>query len=574
MSLITLKNDDNSKPYSWRNYFREPIEIEPKSSISLVSAVVKTSKDFDMEDSETFYWTMGSTTELNPVYQGRLDLGIDTFTAEQLANDVTDDLLTIGGQALFNNDGFAPNESWSLKLNNDQKFVFSAKQNPVPDELPSQAWTGIPNAYFTSAIGAGANDYTRIRRTGLLAPTTAEQSVGASWSQGICPRNGGHIIFKPTPLGGGGIPRGHKYALGSTNPTAVGSEISYFTSPAGQASGASFGQIGIHLQPGAGGSALAQPYFNDGDLEVGNEINVGASYQTIVGTNPVFCIEWVSPYSMLIKYSLNYDPTNPGTDFLNANWVTMYDMRADPAGVIQIPTYLDNHSPMVQIVSLNEQVEVRGTLTTTIDQSGKWDWVAEGYGRDDPKLRSRMNIPTTDDFVGVYPNVFLKKDVKILGDTKEVGFTDADRVEWENGFSVPLTSTEFSKLLGFTPPIITLVNTDPTYREYQAVGNNKPSVNNKIPTLHIQMTNLAIKSKNGVVSNNVKDVSIIPLFDDDDEDDVLRYIAPYENRINLNNLEKLNLNELDILITGDGNQPADFLTHHTCLVVKVHKGEV
>ena len=527
-----------------------------------------------MEDNETYYWTMGSTTELNPVYIGRLDLGQEVFTPDEIADDVSQDLRGIGGQPAYNDDGIIPNESWECFTDTDGKFVFSAKQTPVPPEQPSEAWTGLPNAYFTTAIGAGANDYTRIRRTGLLAPTPAEMSVGASWSEGVCPRNGGHIIFKPTPIGGGAIPRTHKYALGATYQTAIGSEITYFTSPAGQASGASFGSVGIRLDNGALGSALAQPYVNGGNLEVGNEVDVGVAYQTVAGTNPVFCIEWVSPYSLLIKYSLNYDPTVPATDFLNANWITMYDMRADPVGVIQLPTYLDNLSPMVLIRGAGEQVEVRGTLTTSIEEAGKWDWVAEGYARTNAKLRRRMNVPTTDVFVGAYPNIFLNKEIKILGDTIEVGFTNADRAEWENGLNVNVIDTEFLKLLGFTPPIIELVNDDATYQSSSLTANNLPTTSNTIPTLHIQMTSLAIKSKNGIVSNNVKDIAVIPLFDETGNDDILRFIAPYENRINLNNLEKLTLNELDILITTDENEPADFLTHHSAIVVKIHKGEV
>lgn len=572
MSLITLKNNDTSKPYSWRNYFTEPIEIEPKSSVSVVSAVVKTSKTLDMEDNETYYWTMGSTTELNPVYIGKLTG--EVFTPDEIADDVSIDLRGRGGQPAYNDDGIAPDESWECFTDSDKKFVFSAKQTPTPPEQPSEAWTDLPNAYFSTAIGAGANDYTRIRRTAIVAPTPVEMTVGASWSEGVCPRNGGHIIFKPTPIGGGAIPRTHKYALGATYQTAIGSELGYFTSPAGQASGASFGSVGIRFDNGALGSALVQPYVNGGNLEVGNEVDVGVAYQTVAGTNPVFCIEWVSPYSLLIKYSLNYDPTVPATDFLNANWITMYDMRADPVGVIQLPTYLDNLSPMVLIRGAGEQVEVRGTLTTSIVESGKWDWVAEGYARTDAKLRRRMNVPTTDVFVGAYPNIFLNKELKILGDTIAVGFTNADRTEWENGLNVDIIQTEFLKLLGFTPPIIELVNDDATYQSSSVVADNLPSTTNIIPTLHIQLTNLAIKSKNGVVANNVKDIAIIPLFDETPDDDNLSYQAPYENRVNLNNLDKLTLNELDILITGDNNIPADFLTHHSLVVLKIHKGEV
>lgn len=570
MSLITLKNDDNSKPYSWRCFFREPIEIEPKSSISVVSAVVKPSQNIDMEDNEVFYWTMGENTILNPVQTGRVNVGVESWVPEDLAEAITDDLNSISGQPAFLNQG------WDCFISDvDEKFTFSSTQNTLPLEAPIPLWTGLNATYITMAVGVGVNDYTRIRRTPAGAPTIVEMSYGASWAEGICPRNAGHIIYKPTPIGGGVIARDMRFGLGATYSTSSGSEISYFTSPAGQASGANFGLIGLRFDAGALGSALVQPYINIGSLEVGIETNKGVAFQTVAGTDPVFCIEWTTPYSMKVKYSLNYDPAVPANDFLNAVWVDMYDMATDPVGVIQFPTYLDNLSPMVQIRGAGQQVEVRGTLSDTINEAGNWDWVAEGMARADPRLSYEFDVDEgTDAFVGAYPNCFLNKRIKILGDTLEEGFSDADRVEWQFGLSQPLEITEFFKRIGYANPIITLVNDDATYQSSSMEADNLPIVANYIPTIHIQLTNLAVKSKNGIVANNVKDIAVIPMFDEVADDNTLRYIAPYENRININNLEKLNLNELDILITTDENTPATFLSHHSTVVVKIHKGEV
>ena len=570
MSLITLKNDDNSKAYSWRNYFREPIEIEPKSSISVVSAIVKPSQNIDMEDNEAFYWTIGSTTLLNPVQTGLVNIGIENWSPNDLAEAIKDDLNSITGQPVCC--GVFP-DGWDCYLSAvDEKFTFSLEEQPLPLELPiQQTWTGVPNAWYNAfTLGAGANTYTSIRRTALGLPAPAEASCGANWAEGVCPRNAGHILFKPTPIGGGLIDRNMKFALGATYSIATGSQINYFTSPDGQASNAPFGSIGIRFDNGVG-SAIAQPYINIGSLETGIETNKGVAYQTLVGTDPVFCIEWTTPYSMKVKYSLNYDPAVPANDFLNAVWVEMYDMATDPIGVMQFPTYLDNFSPMVQMRGANTQVEVRGTLN---NEAGNWDWVAENMARTDERLQYKFDIPTTDVFVGAYPNCFLNKEIKILGDTLEVGFTNADRTEWEYGLTQQVVITEFLKRIGFDDPIIELVNDNATFKSYSLQANNDFKVANYIPTLHIQLTNLAVKSKNGIVSNNVKDIAVIPMFNEVADDNTLRYVAPYENRVNLNNLEKLNLNELDILITTDENTPATFLNHHSAVVVKIHKGEV
>ena len=574
MSLITLKNNDTSKPYSWRNYFREPLEIEPKSSISLVSAVVNPKTTINMIESKTFYFRMGKNTILNPVQTGQLDPNTEVFDIADLVENIQEELRAKSGQPTFCNN--IPTLGWEsfidTTLANLGKITFVLSANALPDELPTEVWTDVPNTYFTTVLGVGATTYTRIVRTGVVAPTMAEMSCGASWSEGICPRNGGHMIFKPRAIGGV-YQRDQKFALGATYQTESGSQLNYFQTPAGQAGGAPFGSIGIHMIAGALGSALAQPYVNLGDFVTGGETPLGVAYQTVGATPVVFCIEWVDPYSMLIKYSLDYAPAVPGTDFLNATWVTMYDMRNDAGEKLQFPTYIDNFSPMVLMRGINTQLEVRGTLSTTVDKAGKWDWVSLGYARDAEQLEHKIDLDELGDaFVGAYPNVYLNKKIEILGDTIGINFVTAD--SWEQGIIGDLQPTEFSLRIGSTDLNIVLENDSATYDIYSDVMEKLPTISNYIPTMHIQLTNLGIKSKNGVVSNNVKDIAVIPLFDAVQEDNTLHYIAPYENRINLNNLEYLNINELDILITDDENIPADFLREYSSVIIKIHKGEV
>ena len=101
-------------------------------------------------------------------------------------------------------------------------------------------------------------------------------------------------------------------------------------------------------------------------------------------------------------------------------------------------------------------------------------------------------------------------------------------------------------------------------------------MNKSLPTLHIQLTNFGIESKNGVesVSNNVKDVAVIPLFsfNDDSDDTQLYFESQYENRINLNNLQELTLNQIDCMLTTDDNTPAKFLLNYSTIILKLHKG--
>jgi len=74
MSLITLKNDSSQPPYNFRNYFRDPIILPPKSSVSLSSAVVYKGEELDTEDNEFLSVMIGDfDSELNPVYPVFLD---------------------------------------------------------------------------------------------------------------------------------------------------------------------------------------------------------------------------------------------------------------------------------------------------------------------------------------------------------------------------------------------------------------------------------------------------------------------------------------------------------------------
>jgi hypothetical protein len=528
-----------------------------------------------MSGNEFFYFRMGESTELNPVQICQLDPNIEVYTKQELVDSIELQLYGKSGQPTFcnNNNNILSNLGWKCGIGAlDSKIKFQLNANALPQELPTGAWTDLPNAYFNVAIGASAADYTRIRRTGVGAPTPAEMSCGASWSEGICPRNGGHMIFKPSESGGV-YPRDQKFALGATYRTVSGSQLNYFQTPVGQTNGASFGTIGIQMVAGALGSALAQPYINNENFEEGDETDVGTPYQTVAGTPVAFCIEWIDPYSMLIKYSLDYDPNVPATDFENATWVTMFDGRDDGGVKLQFPTYIDNFSPMILIRGINQQVFVRGTLSTTEIEAGKWDWLALGYDRDDDVFSRLVDEDEEGDvFVGAYPNIYLNKKIEILGDT--IGLDEATADQWALGIIGDLEPTEFSKRIGFTAPIIELLNEDEDYDNYSVIADNTLVISNYIPTMHIQLTNLGIKSKNGVVSNNVKDIAVIPLFDTTPDDNSYHYIAPYENKINLNNLEKLTINELDILITSDENIPATFLTDHSSVVVKIHKGEV
>ena len=133
--------------------------------------------------------------------------------------------------------------------------------------------------------------------------------------------------------------------------------------------------------------------------------------------------------------------------------------------------------------------------------------------------------------------------------------------------------SQFGKILGFAGAIQVLKpNTGATLYCYD--GGAPTDNSYQLPTLHIQLTNFGINSKNGIVSNNVKDIAVIPQFNDTEKQAInthLYFAHSYENKIALNNLQTININQIDCLITYDNNTQAEVLKDFTTLVIKFHK---
>ena len=170
----------------------------------------------------------------------------------------------------------------------------------------------------------------------------------------------------------------------------------------------------------------------------------------------------------------------------------------------------------------------------------------------------------------------MKKDVKVLTNTSVTdGFTQQKREDWDNGIQF-WYGTQIGKILGFSSyeQILTPSTIDPLISNY--VGTEGVTNTNLLPTLHIQLTNFGIKSKNGVVSNDVKDVGVIPQFNDTEKSNSntqLYFESSYENKINLNNLQTININQIDVLVTYDNNTQARILENSSTFVLKFHLGK-
>jgi hypothetical protein len=107
----------------------------------------------------------------------------------------------------------------------------------------------------------------------------------------------------------------------------------------------------------------------------------------------------------------------------------------------------------------------------------------------------------------------------------------------------------------------------------QLTASNDISIGSQAFSNHIQLTNLPIISQNGIVSSVNKTIYIVDslCIDHQQDDSSYRYYcdkAPYPLWIDLNNLETIELNKLDVLITTDNNTPQKSLLGSTQLVIQ------
>ena len=576
MSLITLKNDSQQSPWSFRNYFRDPIILPPKSSVSLNSCVVYKGEEVDTDGSNTGMVMVGDLdSDLNPAYSFTLPLNLNggtTFTPTTIAEAIKNSVNGIMGQPAFADNTFGNETFNSIYDIATKKILPSFTQKALPSTAINYTNPfGSNNLvyFFPTTIGGGK---TRISRNVIpvgAIPST-EPVCSAVWGQSV-PRNGGVMLFQPRLNSLGQYSPGNSYALGMT--TVGGSdEGSYATinalAPVGCLRIRSYG-------PGGATPSRIVIEENVGDLEL-------ADYQPVLPTTVTtldpgnvytFAIYWDGPYSLAVKYSTNYATAydNPANV-----WTELYSMKgASPTR--SVPTYYDNLSTIVRLENTNEVVEVFGTLSTT---SGYWDWESDSdiIDRTDVLMELQSSATFTDTLEGTFPNQFLNKEINILNDTEADDFA-LQQPQWEEGAIV--YETQLGKLIGWSngseASLLFGTATAGQYQNYDAMPSGTVSNTQILPTLHIQLTNFGIESKNGVVSNNVKDIAVIPQFNENLEDlsslQHLYYQSGYENRINLNNLQEITLNQIDCRLTYDDNTDASALEDFTTLILKFHKGK-
>ena len=157
------------------------------------------------------------------------------------------------------------------------------------------------------------------------------------------------------------------------------------------------------------------------------------------------------------------------------------------------------------------------------------------------------------------------------------GFDWQDTKIWSNLNNYPLK--EIGEHLGLPNAIVKYDVFDSpisgvTYPMYSYLDKLKSIASTSIFSrpVHIQITNLPIRSWNGTISNLCKDIAVCFLNRDADAitgAGYVEYEAPYPVEIALNNKQTITLQSMDVLITYDNNKPVQNLTGVTEIVLQL-----
>lgn len=347
-----------------------------------------------------------------------------------------------------------------------------------------------------------------------------------------------------------------------------------------------------------------------------------------------FRIRWTSPYTMGIEYCLSitgagqsysvdtdepFEPdTGNHTDPTN-QWIMMYDMLKDPAlkpnylipsyygdmRVIDYPSnYVGNHFCIKGY--FDSRYSYRGNKADA-DGANEMGYLFQmdkfwkgWYDNDDDAS------VLVQDFQGIYTT---QKLGNIKGEVIPEGFvsagTNAGYSEKKIQFLLNELVSEASrdKILNdkgepmlrlFNPPFLHLgsqlglitsktatkdlltlsddiLGSGNKYVVQGVNGTNEYSQGNDDFSLHFQLTNFPIQSKQGVKSTSNKTIEVVNNLELSNRElnnyTSHAHSSKFPNWIDLNNYGELNLNRIDVLITNDDNEPAFNLSHHSSMVV-------
>jgi len=334
---------------------------------------------------------------------------------------------------------------------------------------------------------------------------------------------------------------------------------------------------------------------------------------TRVARNLTFRFRWTSPYCFAVEYTTRYNSLNdtpylPATTFTYAaaDWTLMYDMSQAVAGngadlantTMYIPGWFGDVGMVSYIYKDGDEAKFRGWFDTRKSYRNLENQALNldktftnffdtryyaGFGLGFEKLQSKGTDARFDTplLTGITPETFTatglsEKDIRlVVNPTKGAETDNLKNIRGETFFYDGEPDSSFGSIIGFKQDILAL-NPDATatkYLNYDISGAGPIVLNERINSLHIQLTNLPIQSQNGVVSSQNTTIAVVGTQNATSYDDpingnhIYHHYANEIQWIDLNNIGPLNFNKIDVRITYDDNTSASSLENRSDVVV-------
>ena len=298
---------------------------------------------------------------------------------------------------------------------------------------------------------------------------------------------------------------------------------------------------------------------------------------------------WIDCYSLKLEAATDYDQ-----DANTATWTLLWDMAtgqtanlaAGPNRIRQIPSYLGDLRYVGYSAYTAAELRVRGNFdnlegfralpfeenlyetfncaekSAIRDANGVGGLTTEALTNADGMMEKEINfcfnkITAAADLTNYgYPIVY---------DTVNGNAPIALTPVIPRPFVLDTPHTDIGEIFGFGNTSNVFLDQDVAgvFSAQSKEGTNAVQTSKNINSIHIQLTNLPILSKNAMIQNSVKDIAVVPCYDSDRSAvDNLNNIDVFYNQANdkhwvdLNNFGNLTLNRLDCYMTYDNNKPA------------------
>lgn len=310
---------------------------------------------------------------------------------------------------------------------------------------------------------------------------------------------------------------------------------------------------------------------------------------------------WTSPYCMAVDGSTNYNQdTNIG------DWFELYDMATGdtPAGVgaatkMFIPSWYGDMGLVMYNRNRCRQeaygnFDVRRGYSAGLGLFPDYELMMSKVGSysGDPIVGSATRwlktikeadlpaagVPETFD-----ANGYAQKEIFLVGNPLIDAPVSIDKFKkWkpaylvEPRFTLGQPNTTLGVMMGFLDPGEDGVIEIPpdvagVFDEYGKIGKNGVSEEDIKQSIHIQLTDLPIQSKNGVSSQQVADIAVVHNYGDGGTSVgaklVYQHYTNEKNWIDLNNIGEMTLNRLRVYCSYDNNEPAVGLVDKTDVLV-------